>query len=213
MERRAKFSAEEKVVAVNRYLKRGESQRSIAESLGIAVPSLQVWVRNYQSMGSNAFEEKGHKGYSSELKAEAVNEYLEGGISQKELCKKYQMKSPSQLKQWIVKYNGHEELKTTRKGGSYMTRGRKTSFAEQVEIVSWHLENGAGYEKTSEHFKVSYQQVYSWVRKYQEQGIEGLRDRHGRKKPEEEMSEVEQLRAENRMLKAENRYREWRICS
>ena len=58
------------------------------------------------------------------------------------------------------------------------------------------------YEKTAELFEVSYQQVYQWVHKYQEKGVKGLEDRRGKAKPVNEMTEVEKLRAENKLLKA-----------
>ena len=40
------------------------------------------------------------------------------------------------------------------------------------------------------------------MQKYSAQGIDGLKDKRGRTKPEEEMTELEKLKAENRMLKA-----------
>jgi transposase len=41
------------------------------------------------------------------------------------------------------------------------------------------------------------------VRKYEEKGIDGLRDGRGRTKPADEMSAEERLRMENRILKAQ----------
>ena len=46
---------------------------------------------------------------------------------------------------------------------------------------------------------------YSWVRKYNEKGAEGLVDKRGKRKPEAEKTELEKLRAENRMLEAQNK--------
>ena len=43
----------------------------------------------------------------------------------------------------------------------------------------------------------------SWVRKYEEKGIDGLKDGRGRTKRVEEMSETERLRMENKILKAQ----------
>jgi transposase len=40
------------------------------------------------------------------------------------------------LQQWIKKYNGHRELKATGIRRTYsMTKGRKTTFEERIEIV------------------------------------------------------------------------------
>lgn len=49
--------------------------------------------------------------------------------------------------------------------------------------------------------KVSYQPVYSLVKKYKSEGMKILKDRWERIKPEMEMTALEKLRAENRILK------------
>ena len=56
---------------------------------------------------------------------------------------------------------------------------------------------------TIQTYGVSYQQIYAWVRKYEEKGIDGLKDGRGRTKRVEEMSETERLRMENKILKAQ----------
>ena len=53
--------------------------------------------------------------------------------------------------------------------------------------------------------------MYSWVQKYQSKGIEGLYDRRGHKKPEEELNELEKLQAENRVLKAKTKQQQMEI--
>lgn len=54
------------------------------------------------------------------------------------------------------------------------------------------------YAKTAEKYQASYQ----WTRKYQSNGVEGLIDKRGKRKPETEMSELEKLCAENKLLQA-----------
>ena len=56
---------------------------------------------------------------------------------------------------------------------------------------------------TAAKFGVSYQQARSYTVKYEAGGVDALQDRRGRSKPVEEMSELEKLRAENRILRAE----------
>lgn len=57
---------------------------------------------------------------------------------QDDICKKYGIRSKSKLQIWIKKYNGHEELKASPAGGTViMTKGRKTTFEERVEIASY----------------------------------------------------------------------------
>ena len=86
-----------------------------------------------------------------------------------------------------------------------MTKGRNTTYEERVEIVSYCIANGNDYSSTIEKYGVSYQQIYAWVRKYNEKGPEGLQDKRGKRKPEAEMNELEKLRAANRLLEAQNR--------
>ena len=52
---------------------------------------------------------------------------------------------------------------------------------------------------------MSYQQVRNWTLKYEEHGLEGLKDRRGKKKTVEEMTENEKLRAELKLLEAKNK--------
>jgi len=84
-----------------------------------------------------------------------------------------------------------------------MTKGRKTTLQERIDIVAAHIESGMSYAEVAEKYNVSYQQVYQWLQKYKEKGVDGLVDRRGRTKPIEEMTEVEKLRAENKILKAQ----------
>jgi transposase len=84
-----------------------------------------------------------------------------------------------------------------------MTKGRATTLDERIEIVSFCLARGKDYSLTTEKYNVSYQQIYNWVRKYEERGVDGLIDRRGKRKTLDEMSEVERLQAENKMLRAE----------
>ena len=109
--------------------------------------------------------------------------------------------------------NGHKEFKQcgTGKGALYMTKGKKTTQQERAKIVAFCLEHGKDYLLTVEQYGVSYQQIYSWVRKYEEKGIDGLADGRGRTKPESEMTDTEKLQAQVRILKAQLRDREMEI--
>ena len=84
-----------------------------------------------------------------------------------------------------------------------MTKGRKTTFDERVEIVQYCIAHDHNYAETAAKYEVSYQQARSYTVKYEEGGVEALLDRRGRSKPQEEMSEIERLRAENKILRSE----------
>jgi len=203
------ITPDEKILAVRKYLTGEDSQRRLAASLGISQASFGQWVRNYKSMGSEAFTMLRNKKYSAELKLCAVKDYLAGLGSQDDICLKYGIRSKQKLQQWIMKYNSHEVQKTSGTGGAtIMTKGRETTYDERVEIVQYCIENENAYAGAAEKYQVSYQQVYTWMKKYEEKGVEGLLDRRGRTKPKNEMSELEKLRAENRLLKAQNKRQE-----
>ena len=148
-----------------------------------------------------------NKKYSPELKIAAVKSYLAGEGSLIQTCKKFGILRHAQLQRWILWYNGHKEIQggSSAKGEIYMTKGRKTTQEERAEIVAFCIEHNKDYGLTLETYNVSYQQIYAWVRKYEEGGVDKLKDNRGRTKPMEEMSEIEKLKAEMKILEAKNR--------
>ncbi len=193
-----------KVEYAKRYLRGEGSYQSLGDEIGVEPSTIKNWVRNYTAMGTDAFERSRNKKYAKELKEIAVREYLSGQGSQHEICEKYKIKSTKQLRDWIKMYNSYESLKTSNEGGlSIMTKGRKTTFDERVSIIKYCIENNHNYHQTAETFQISYQQARNYTVKYEANGIEGLRDHRGKRKAIEEMNEVEKLRTENKLLKAE----------
>ena len=78
---------------------------------------------------------------------------------------------------------------------------RKTTMEERKKIVTYCIEHNHDYKGTATLYDVSYSQVYSWVKKYDTAGEEGLTDRRGRHKTDAEVDELERLRRENLRLK------------
>ena len=152
--------------------------------------------------------------YSKEMKLQAVKDYLNGEGSYETLKEKYKLRSSTQLKNWVMWYNGHKEFKerSSAKGEIYMTKGRKTTQEERSEIVAFCIEHGKDYGLTVETYKVSYQQIYAWVKKYEEKGVNGLTDRRGKAKPENELTEEDRLRQENKILQAKIKDQEMEIA-
>ena len=152
--------------------------------------------------------------YSKEMKLQAVKDYLNGEGSYETLKEKYKLRSSTQLKNWVMWYNGHKEFKerSSAKGEIYMTKGRKTTQEERAEIVAFCIEHGKDYGLTVETYKVSYQQIYAWVKKYKEKGVNGLTDRRGKAKPENELTEEDRLRQENKILQAKIKDQEMEIA-
>ena len=69
-----------------------------------------------------------------------------------------------------------------------MIKGRKTTVEERIGIATACLANGKNYQETAAQYRVSYQQVYQWVCKLEQEGEgeEALQDCRGRTKPAEE---------------------------
>lgn len=78
-----------------------------------------------------------------------------------------------------------------------MTKGRMTTQEERAQNIAFRLAQGKNYGLTVETYQVSYQQISSWVRKYETSGVEGLIDLRGRG-----LTETERRCQENRMLQA-----------
>ena len=152
------------------------------------------------------------KQYRSELKEEAVTDYLAGRGSLSTIVEKYGISSQSVLRSWIKRYTSGKELKATSKGNSRMKQGRQTTFEEGVEIVNFTIACDKDDQATIDRYGISYQQIYSWVRKFEKQGSLGLEDRRGKgleSKPnlttEEELQlKIKQLEEGNRYLEMEN---------
>ena len=203
----SRISIEVIIAAVKRCVSGESSYTEEMKLLGVPKQTLQDWIRKYETFGIEGFLPSGNEKYSKGTKERAVNAYLNGEGSQAYICRKFKIKDRKTLRTWIKVYNSHRELRPSRGRGSdiYMTKGRNTTYEERVEIVSYCIENGNDYTVTIEKYGVSYQQIYSCVRKYNEKGAEGLLDKRGKRKPESEMTELEKLRAENRMLEARNK--------
>jgi len=173
------------------------------------------WIRQFLLHGLVGVRHRSfnHR-YSLNTKIEAVKEY-QAGFPGKKIIEKYDIRSLSQLKQWLIQYN-NDELKTkSRKRVRKM--GRKVNFEEKCKIVQWVLDHDNDYQGATIQFNVSYQRVYSWVRKYHEaaDSWEALKDNRGHRKPQkalEEMTEKERLEAEIKRLKKINREMELEIA-
>lgn len=213
MGRKSKIPGFQKIEVIEKYLRGEDSLSNLAQEVEISWNSAKQWLQTYFSIGPEGLlETSKNTVYTKEFKTMVVEDYLSGNISQMEICKKYGIKSRTQLRNWVLKYNDHEELKSSGTGGiPIMTKGRKTTYEERVDIVKYCIEHQNNYAETAEHFQVSYQQIYSWVAKYEKGGVEALQDKRGRRKSVEEMSELEKLKAENKLLQAENKRKQMEL--
>ncbi|WP_437132847.1 IS3 family transposase [Streptococcus suis] len=181
MSKRSPKSVSEKLEIVLLHLEAGKSLSWLASPYGVSKDTLSNWVRKYKEAGVEGLEESRHwTKYSKELKEQAVSDYLNGLGSLKDLTEKYGISCDYVLRSWIKRYTSGKELKATSRGMSRMKQGRKTTFDERVEIVNFTLAHEKDYQGAVEKYGVSYQQVYSWVRKFEKDGSNGLLDRRGK---------------------------------
>lgn len=212
MSKRIQYNAEEKLAILQEH-EMGKSIPEIARKYDIHTSTFENWRHRYERYGIEGLKIRTQqKGYTAEIKLQAVLDYLSGKYSQNEIIDKYKIASRTQLINWVKKYNSHSYLKSTRNGGiRAMTKGRATSWEERLDIVRYCLSQNNDYQGAAEKYQVSYQQVYQWVKKYQDGGEDSLQDGRGRTKAVEELNEAEQqklamkkLKRENERLRAEN---------
>ena len=193
-----------KITIVKKYLSGEGSYERIANTHGIGDRTLRDWVRRYKEQGSAGFyRPRGNAHYSKEFKKMCVEAVLKGKGSVDDIVAKYNISTRSVLNRWISLYNANMELKDYEpKREVYMAEARrKTTLEERKEIVKYCIAHGNGYKGAASQYEVSYSQVYSWVKKYRNNGEEGLEDRRGQHKSDEEVDELERLRRENLRLK------------
>ena len=145
-----KISPEEKIQWMEKIIQNKESISSVASKTGVHYMTVDKWLRNYKSIGQETFFRKGWTKRTTEEKEAAVLDYLSGIGSLRDICDKYKIADTRQLRKWIMKYNGHEELKDSGTGGTpIMTKGRKTTFEERVEIVQYCINHTHNYAETA----------------------------------------------------------------
>lgn len=202
-----KFPAEIKIRIVESILEGQTTQGKAADLLGANKATIQGWIHIYQTFGQTGFAaRKTAQIFTEKEKKAAVEEYLQGKGSLADISRKHRIRTKSTLLKWVEQYNHHIEFREPGTHGEYrsevyMRKGRATTQKERIEMVSYCIEHGMDYALVVEKYGVSYNQIYSWVKKFRESGVQGLEDRRGKKRLVSEMSEVEQLRAENRILK------------
>ena len=201
---KSKCSAEMKISLAKKYLAGEGSYDSLSQANGVSSTTLKRWVLQYRAQKeTNFFCAGGNRHYSKEFKEKCVKAVLSGEGSVNDIVAKYNISDERVLRSWILKYNAHMELKDYEpKREVYMAEARrKTTLEERKEIVDYCISHSNDYKGTASKYDVSYSQVYSWVKKYRENGEKGLEDKRGHHKSDDEVDELERLRRENQRLK------------
>ncbi|MBE5958439.1 MAG: transposase, partial [Lachnospiraceae bacterium] len=179
---KSKWSAEFRSMVSQEYLDGRGSYDFLANKYHIGSATIKKWVAAYKVHGIDAFiSQVGNKSYTHEFKIMCVEEVIAGYGSSVDIGAKYKV-HPTVLESWIKLYNANRELRDyIPKREIYMAEARrKTTIEERKEIVEYCLAHDRAYKDTASLYGVSYSQVYSWVRKYDATGEEGLSDKRGR---------------------------------
>lgn len=197
---------------IQMYLDEGWSYRKLSEEKGLLI-SKTVFnnkVLRYQEHGLIGIQTKRRNNhYSKEYKDSIVKEYMEIGTPVRELARKYNIPAHETVRKWIIKYTKGKGLKTySPKPEVYTMKSGKVTHDEKIKIVKACLANNLSYKEAAEKYRVSYNNVYSWVQKYKEHGPDGLIDGRGRGKPGKIQTDEDKLRTEIAALKARNEYLE-----
>jgi len=162
MGRKNKYTFEEKVNAILDYKNNKRGKTQICNDLGLAGSDLYKWIRIYDKHGeAGLLTKQGNRNYSKEFKEEVVFAYLDGEGSYGDLSNTYDIPSSSTLKNWVKKYNSHIELKDyDPQRDVCMTKTRKTTVNERIEIVTYCIEHDKQYKLVAKQYDVSYAQVY-----------------------------------------------------
>ena len=204
MSRKSRITAEEKIQIAQDCIEGRISQSEAARRVEVDESSVRAWIARYEAEGSLGFAKaEKNRVYSEEMKRQAVIEYLAGNESLRKICKKYKIRDSRQLRSWIKVYNSGRDFKKM-SGGSRMKNTRKTTQEERIQIAKECIENGNNYGEIAIKYQVSYQNVYTWVKKYRELGEAGLEDRRGQRTAQQEpRTEAEELRVRIAQLEHE----------
>ncbi len=151
----------------------------MAKEYDIAKSSLMTWKKKYVEIGEESIMvgDKNRR-YSREIKEKAIKSYLNNEGSLFDICKKYNIASVSVLNYWIRDYR-----KSMDANGNYtlLKKHVRKSIDAKVEAVLFCQKNNYDYNLTIKKFGVSYQQIYSWVKKYEKGGVDALVDNRGKR--------------------------------
>lgn len=210
---RTKYTAEEKYNIIQGVLKTDLTIKDYLASYNISKRTLTRWQSLYKRDGIAGLTER-HTWtrYSLETKTAAVQDYLNHKGSLEELALKYGLRDKGQLRQWLKKYRYNEtnqQLTATPSARKVTSMSRKTTFEERIQVVEYVIAGKHTYNEAAAHYEVSYQQARFWVLKAKEHGYEALRDRRGRTKPANELTELDAAKLEIRQLKAQLKEKEY----
>ena len=201
MGRKEKFSKEVKVDACERYLSGRSGISELKNEIECDEMTLRQWIACYKNNGPDSFNIKKHnRTYSLEFKHQIIFECKKTSVDT--VAPKYNI-SRSVVRNWIMKYNEGDLEIYDPHPEVYNMKNRQVTLEEKLDIVKWTIENNNDYKGAALRYTVPYHSVFIWVKKYNELGVEGLKDNRGKSKSEKDLTELEKKDKEIEKLKLE----------
>lgn len=150
--------------------------------------------------------------YSYEFKLNVVQEYLGNKGGYRYLAKKHGIKTDQQVRKWVNAYQqfGVEGLLRKQKNRHY-------SFQAKLNAIELYQTSELSYREIANQIGLNNPAlIASWMKKFREDGADGLSKKKGRppkmatqkkkKSVQDNLTQLENLEKENRMLKIEISY-------
>jgi transposase-like protein len=147
-----KFTTEDKLSAVQRYLEGVGTYASIGASIGTSENIVRTWVMQYEHHGEDAFK-KSYTSYSAQFKLDVLTYMNDNGTSPNETAAIFNITSPALIRKWRILFEtqGIDALKLKKKGRPTMNKEiqniKKSTPVEgsieslQAEIERLRMEN------------------------------------------------------------------------
>ena len=148
-----KFTPQEKIEAVKKYLNGIEGSNTVAKSIGVNSGVFHNWIKQYEYFGEEAFEKR-YTSYPAQYKLDVLNYMNEHGTSIRETAAIFNIPSPETLRNWKIAFEtkGLDALEIKKKGRlSMKNENQKTSNkpvpaegsieALQTELERLRMEN------------------------------------------------------------------------
>lgn len=120
----AKYTLEEKLSAVLRYVEGVESYVTLARSMGTSESVVMNWVKQYEYHGVEGLSKKSYTNYTAQFKLDVLNYMINNGTSPNETAVIFNIPSPATLRTWRILFQkgGVHALEPKKKGRTLMTK-------------------------------------------------------------------------------------------
>ena len=124
----ARFTAEEKINMILRYLEGNESYQEIGRDLRVSKVVMQGWVRLYEHHGTEAFRQP-YTTYTQQFKLDILSYMNETGTSSIETAAIFNISSPGLIRNWrrMFEVGGIDALQSKKKGRLSMKKETKSN--------------------------------------------------------------------------------------